>query len=71
MKNYRVECFDPRDNIISSFYVIKADLFIVDDDHVTVTFYSEENGDNGSMTPVAMFPFKDVVSVTIYDDTEE
>lgn len=61
MRNYRVESIDPRDDTIININTIKADLFVVDDEHVTVTFFVENS--NSSMTPVAMFPFQYVVSV--------
>ena len=60
MRNYRVESLDPRDDSIINIDTIKADLFIVDDAHVTVTFFIEKES---TMIPVAMFPFQYVFSV--------
>lgn len=61
MRNYRVESLDPRDDTIINIDDVKAELFIVDDDNVTVTFHV--NNSNGTITPVAMYPFKYVVSI--------
>ena len=69
MRNYEVECQDPRDDMCINIFNIKADLFVVDDAHTTVTFYEEK--EVCGMTPVAMFPFKYLVSVTTNDAVEE
>ena len=61
MRNYRVESLDPRDDTIINIDDVKADLFIVDDDNITVTFCV--NNSNSTMTPVAMYPFKYVLSI--------
>ena len=61
MRSYRVESLDPRDDSLINIDTVNADLFIVDDDHVTLTFFVEN--ENSSMTPVAMIPFKYVLSV--------
>lgn len=61
MRNYRVESLDPRDDSLIHIDTVNADLFIVDDNHVTVTFFVENS--NSSMTPVAMIPFKYVTSI--------
>ena len=55
MRNYHVEFKDLRDDTIINVDDVKADLFVVDDEHVTVTFFVENS--NSSMTPVAMYPF--------------
>ena len=69
MKNYQVECIDPRDDMCIDIFNIKADLFMVDDAHITVTFYEEK--EVCGMIPLAMFPLKNVVSVTIDENVEE
>ena len=55
MRNYHVEFKDLRDDTIINVDDVKADLFVVDDEHVTVTFFVENS--NSNMTPVAMYPF--------------
>ena len=71
MRNYRIESLDPRDDSLINIDSVKADLFIVDEEHKTVTFFIEQPGTNGSMTPVAMFPFVYVLSVLPDFATEE
>lgn len=68
MRTYRVECLDPSDAAINVNYV-KADLFVVSDDNVTVTFYVENS--NSNMIPVAMFPFKYVSSIVVEEGDSE
>lgn len=68
MRNYRIESLDPRDDSLINIDSVKADLFIVDDAHVTVTFFVEEGS---TMVPVAMIPFKYVLSVLPDFATEE
>lgn len=60
MRNYRIESLDPRDDSLINIDSVKADFFMVDDDHVTVTFFVEGES---TMVPVAMIPFKYVLSV--------
>ena len=55
MRNYHVEFKDLRDDMCINIDDVKADLFVVDDAHVTVTFFVENS--NSSMIPVAMYPF--------------
>lgn len=69
MRSYRIESLDPRDDTLINIDSVDADLFIVDGNHVTVTFFVE-NSNNG-MTPVAMFPFQYVLSVLPDFATEE
>lgn len=71
MRNYRVESIDPRDDTIINIDSVKADLFVVDEEHKTVTFYIENPNTNGSMTPVAMFPFIYVFSVLTEEGDSE
>lgn len=61
MRNYRVEFKDLRDDTIINVDDVKADLFVVDDEHITVTFFVENS--NSSMTPVAMYPFIHISSI--------
>lgn len=68
MRNYRIESLDPRDDTIINIDDVKADFFILDDDNITVTF-CVGNSDN-TMSPVAMYPFKYVVSINS-EPTEE
>lgn len=69
MRSYRIESLDPRDDSLINIDSVNADLFIVDDDHRTVTFFVENS--NSSMTPVAMFPFVYVLSILPDFATEE
>ena len=71
MRSYRIESLDPRDDSLINIDSVKADLFVVDDEHKTVTFYVENPNTNGSMTPVAMFQFVYVLSVLPDFNTEE
>lgn len=68
MRNYRVEFKDLRDDMCINVDDVKADLFVVDDAHVTVTFFVENS--NSSMTPVAMYPFEYISSINS-DPAEE
>lgn len=68
MRNYRVEFKDIRDDMCINVDNVKADLFIVSADNVTVTFYVENS--NSSMTPVAMYPFIFIASINS-DPAEE
>lgn len=68
MRNYRVEFKDLRDDMCINVDTVKADLFVVDDEHVTVTFFVENS--NSSMTPVAMYPFIYIASINS-DPAEE
>lgn len=61
MRNYRVEFKDFRDDTIINVDDVKADLFVVDDEHITVTFFVENS--NSGMTPVAMYPFIYIKSI--------
>ncbi|MBO7451996.1 MAG: hypothetical protein J6U54_16755 [Clostridiales bacterium] len=69
MRTYRVECLDPRDGSCINVDYVKADLFVVSDDNATVTFFVENS--NSSMTPVAMFPFKYVLSIVTEEGDSE
>lgn len=68
MRNYHVEFKDLRDDTIINVDNVKADLFVVDDEHVTVTFFVENS--NSSMIPVAMYPFIFINSINS-EPTEE
>lgn len=68
MRNYRVEFKDLRDDMCINVDTVKADLFVVDGEHVTVTFFVENS--NSSMTPVAMYPFIYIASINS-DPAEE
>ena len=68
MRNYRVEFKDLRDDMCINVDTVKADLFVVDDEHATVTFFVENS--NSSMTPVAMYPFIYIASINS-DPAEE
>lgn len=68
MRKYRIETLDPRDDSIINIDTINADLFIVDDDHVTVTFFVEKES---TMVPVAMYPFQYVLGIRPDFDFEE
>ena len=71
MRRYRIESLDPRDDSIINIDSVNADLFVVDEEHKTVTFFVENPDTNGSMTPVAMFPFIYVLSILPDFTTEE
>lgn len=42
MRSYRVECIDPRDDTCINIESVKADLFMISDDNIAVTFYVEK-----------------------------
>lgn len=69
MRSYRVECIDPRDDTCINIESVKADLFMISDDNIAVTFYVEK--EVCGMTPVAMFPFRYVTSIVTEEGDSE